>query len=247
MSPVTDSPSSDKTSASVLTKLLDVETDLATQEAALSAQLEAIREKRNSLKSVIGMFSSTEAGTTPAAALAISAAPVASAASVTPTARAKGRPGRKPKESKAQEAITAPVANEVAPEPSVPVSPAATETEAPAKPRRGRRANPDKPKRAAKPARKLEGWQRYVRAEFGKTPLPEAVSVVLQRQPEDIIEVPAIVDAIFEQEMPQTVRNKARDRILHVLSAGVKENKWYRGRTGQYSLSRNAAASNKAS
>ena len=93
----------------------------------------------------------------------------------------------------------------------------------------------------------MEGWQRYVRAEFGKTPLPEAVSVVLQRQPEDIIEVPAIVDAIFEQEMPQTVRNKARDRILHVLSAGVKENKWYRGRTGQYSLSRNAAASNKAS
>lgn len=241
---MTDSPSSDKTSASVLTKLLDVDTDLATQEAALSAQLEAIREKRNSLKSVIGMFSATDAGTTPAAAPAALAAPVASAAPAK-----SGRPGRKPKESKAQDASTAPVAHEVTPEPALPMSPAATETEAPAptKSRRGRRANPDKPKRAAKPARKLEGWQRYVRAEFGKTPLPEAVSVVLQRQPEDIIEVPAIVDAIFEQEMPQTVRNKARDRILHVLSAGVKENKWYRGRTGQYSLSRNAAASNKAS
>ncbi|MBW4490190.1 MAG: hypothetical protein KME12_20610 [Trichocoleus desertorum ATA4-8-CV12] len=236
---MTDSPSSDQTSTSVLTKLLDVDADLASQEATLLVQLEAVREKRHSLRSVIGMFSSTDAGSTPAT-------PATPAA---PATRAK--PGRKPKESKAQDAEkTAPVADEVTPpEPSTPASPPEAETEAPApvKSGRGRRANPDKPKRNAKPARKLEGWQRYVRAEFGKTPLPEAVSVVLQRQPEDIIEVPAIVDAIFEQEMPQTVRNKARDRILHVLSAGVKENKWHRGRTGQYSLSRNAAASNKAS
>ena len=242
---MTDSPSSDQTSTSVLTKLLDVDADLAAQEATLSAQLEAVQEKRNSLKSVIGMFSSTDAGSTPAS---VSAAPAASTSAA--PAKQPGKPGRKPRESKAQDAKTAPVADEVAPpEPSTPTSPPEAETEAPAptKGRRGRRANPDKPKRNAKPARKLEGWQRYVRAEFGKTPLPEAVSVVLQRQPEDIIEVPAIVDAIFEQEMPQTVRNKARDRILHVLSAGVKENKWYRGRTGQYSLSRNAAASNKAS
>ncbi|MBD2095446.1 hypothetical protein H6F90_09775 [Trichocoleus sp. FACHB-591] len=240
MSPVTDSPSSEQTSTSVLTKLLDVDADLASQEATLLVQLEAVREKRNSLKSVIGMFSSADTGSTPAA-------PAAPAA----PAKQPGKPGRKPRASKAQDAKPAPVADEVAPEPSTPASPpeveAETETPAPAKSGRGRRANPDKPKRGAKPARKLEGWQRYVRSEFGKTPLPEAVSVVLQRQPEDIIEVPAIVDAIFEQEMPQTVRNKARDRILHVLSAGVKENKWYRGRTGQYSLSRNAAASNKAS
>lgn len=239
---MTESRSSDQTSTSVLTKLLDVDADLASQEATLLGQLEAVQEKRNSLKSVIGMFSSTDTGSAPASTPAASAP-------ATP-AKQPGKPGRKPKESKAQEAEkTAPVANEVTPEPSTPASPPAAEPEAPAptKGRRGRRANPDKPKRGPKPARKLEGWQRYVRAEFGKTPLPEAVSVVLQRQPEDIIEVPAIVDAIFEQEMPQTVRNKARDRILHVLSAGVKENKWYRGRTGQYSLSRNAAASNKAS
>ncbi len=244
---MTDSPSSDQTSTSVLTKLLDVDADLASQEATLLVQLEAVREKRNSLRSVIGMFSSTDAGSTPTATPTASAAPATSAASA--PAKQPGKPGRKPKD-KAQDAEkAAPVDAEVAPEPSTPASPPETETEAPAptKGRRGRQANPDKPKRNAKPARKLEGWQRYVRAEFGKTPLPEAVSVVLQRQPEDIIEVPAIVDAIFEQEMPQTVRNKARDRILHVLSAGVKENKWYRGRTGQYSLSRNAAASNKAS
>ena len=241
---MTDSPSSEQTSTSVLTKLLDVDADLASQEATLLVQLEAVREKRTSLKSVIGMFSSTDTGST-AAEPAEPAAPAA-------PAKQPGKPGRKPRESKAQDAKTAPVADEVAPEPSTPASPPEVEAETeeaptPAKSGRGRRANPDKPKRGPKPARKMEGWQRYVRAEFGKTPLPEAVSVVLQRQPEDIIEVPAIVDAIFEQEMPQTVRNKARDRILHVLSAGVKENKWYRGRTGQYSLSRNAAASNKAS
>src|SRR6478736_655034 len=113
MSPVTESPSSDQTSTSVLTKLLDVDADLASQEATLSAQLEAVQEKRNSLKSVIGMFSSTDAGSTPAAAPAAPAAP----------AKQPGKPGRKPRESKAQDAKTAPVANEVAPEPSTPASP----------------------------------------------------------------------------------------------------------------------------
>ncbi|HHP7245681.1 MAG TPA: hypothetical protein ACFE0H_13450, partial [Elainellaceae cyanobacterium] len=42
------------------TKLLEVDTELASQEVKLAAQLEAIQEKRKSLQTVIHMFSSSD-------------------------------------------------------------------------------------------------------------------------------------------------------------------------------------------
>ena len=94
--------------------------------------------------------------------------------------------------------------------------------------------------------RKSENWQSYVRDQFRQTSLTVAVSTVMQQQPNGIFEVPDIIDAIFSDDMPSAIRTKARDRILHVLSAGVRDEQWYRGKMGQYSLSRNAAVASRA-
>lgn len=270
-----DSQMVDRMSDSVLTKLLEVDSELATQEASLLAQVEAIRQKRASLSAVVNMFASSDA------------------APPEPPAPAAKR-GRKPAQSKAEVNNSVPTSlidnlieiattiPEVAPETAVATNGTAPEPPAPEpKAKRGRRAAqpnqkekpaastsktkapargskakqtskeaepkpataPSKPKSTSKEGRKSNNWRNYMRPEFGKAPLPEVVSSVLQRQSNGIFDVPTIVSTIFVQDTPKEVRNQARDRVLHILSAGVKEKKWYRGKTGQYSLSQSVAES----
>jgi len=274
----------DRMSDSVLTKLLEAESELATQEASLLAQVEAIRQKRASLSAVVNMFATSE-----------------TAPPEQPAPAAKR--GRKPAQSKNQETDNSVPASlidnlieiataipEVAPEVAVATNGTAPEPPAPEpKAKRGRRAAqpseaktkpaasksktksparaskakqtpkeakqtpketepkpspaPSKPKSASKEGRKSNNWRNYMRPEFGNAPLPEVVSSVLQRQSNGIFDVPTIVSTIFVQDTPKEVRNQARDRVLHILSAGVKEKKWYRGKTGQYSLSQSVAES----
>ncbi len=270
-----DSQMVDRMSDSVLTKLLEVDSELATQEASLLAQVEAIRQKRASLSAVVNMFASSDA------------------APPEPPAPAAKR-GRKPAQSKAEvnnsvptslidnlieiattipevATETAVATNGTAPEPPAPEpkakrgrraaqpsqkeKPAAatSKTKAPARGSKAKQtskeaepkpvAAPSKPKSTSKEGRKSNNWRNYMRPEFGKAPLPEVVSSVLQRQSNGIFDVPTIVSTIFVQDTPKEVRNQARDRVLHILSAGVKEKKWYRGKTGQYSLSQSVAES----
>ena len=90
---------------------------------------------------------------------------------------------------------------------------------------------------AAKKTAKTSGrWQDYLREEFSNSALSEAVGQVLQRQPEEVLETAAIIDAIFVDELPKGVRNTARERIANVLSDGVRKNKWYRAEAGSYSM-----------
>lgn len=63
------------------------------------------------------------------------------------------------------------------------------------------------------------------------------MSIVLQEQSEQVVEIAQVVDAIFVEEIPQPVRVKARERVSNVLSEGVRKNKWYRGQEGKYSMS----------
>lgn len=277
-----DSQMVDRMSDSVLTKLLEVDSELATQEASLLAQVEAIRQKRASLSAVVNMFATSET------------APPEKPAPAT-------KRGRKPAQSKAQETdnsvATSLIDNlieiataipEVVPEAAVatngsaPEPPAAepkakrgrrpaqssaakpaasvSKTQSPARASKAKQtpkaakqtsketepkppSAPSKPKSASKEGRKSNNWRNYMRPEFGKAPLPEVVSSVLQRQSNGIFDVPTIVSTIFVQDTPKEVRNQARDRVLHILSAGVKEKKWYRGKTGQYSLSQSVAES----
>lgn len=91
---------------------------------------------------------------------------------------------------------------------------------------------------AAKKTAKTSGrWQDYLREEFSNSALSEAVGQVLQRQPEEVLETAAIINAIFVDELPKGVRNTARERIANVLSDGVRKNKWYRAEAGSYSMS----------
>lgn len=269
---MSDSQMVDRMSDSVLTKLLEVESELEAQEASLLAQVEAIRQQRTSLSAVIHMFTTSEDANPPQQSITA------------------GKPGRK----KSKEAVTPEINNLIQSVVAIPdvaeapvietngTAPIATPPEAPApaeKPKRGRRgaqsnqpaaksvgkskastrgaqakqspqaeaaeaSSTPKTKPAGKGGRKSSNnWRNYMRPEFGKAPLPEVVSSVLRRQPDGILDVPTIVSTIFMQDTPKEVRNQARDRVLHILSAGVKEKKWYRGKTGQYSLSQAAAES----
>ncbi len=64
---------------------------------------------------------------------------------------------------------------------------------------------------------------------------------MLQRQGDEVFDVSTILESVFVEEIPQAARSEARNRIANVLSIGLKQNKWYRGKKGQYSLSRKAA------
>ena len=91
-----------------------------------------------------------------------------------------------------------------------------------------------------KTSSELETWQQYLRDEFSNATLSQAVSEVMQQHSGQVLEIAAIVDAIFVDEIPQGVRTKARERVSNVLSVGVKKEKWYRGEAGSYSMSKGA-------
>lgn len=76
-----------------------------------------------------------------------------------------------------------------------------------------------------------------MREEFSDVPLSVAVSAVLQQQPDQALDITSVVDAIFVQQMPPDVSDKARDRVNNILSEGVRKNKWYRADAGSYSMS----------
>lgn len=197
-------PASDPT----LTKLLEVDSDLATQETELATQLEALQQKRKGLQTVIGIFA----------------------------------PGDKVESNEALPKIDSLNG-------SVAASKPVEETKAPEmKPKRGRKASPSNSikkkttQTRTKGSRKTENWQQYMKKEFGRASLPEAVSTVLQTYSDEALETPTIVNAIFTDKMPTELRNQARDRVSNVLSVGLKDNKWYRGKKGCYSASKAAAA-----
>lgn len=94
----------------------------------------------------------------------------------------------------------------------------------------------------ANSTKKTQGWQDYLREEFSDVPLSIAVSAVLQQQQEQVLEINTVVDAIFVQQMPPSVRDKARDRVNNILSEGARKNKWYRTDAGNYSMSASATS-----
>lgn len=235
-----NSQNSNNLSPAIPAQLLEVESQLATQEAELTAQLESIQEKRKSLQIVIGLFGSDNGASenTPA-----------SVAEVEPSTNHQSPAVEAP----APEATRSDNNSDAVSEATV-ETPAAEEAKSSRKSPRGRKPaakSAAKPaKSPGKPGRKGKqgsDWQQYVRPEFGDTSLPEAISSVLNQQPDEVVGVPELVDTIFEDETPKVIWNQARDRISNALSVGVKNNKWYRGKTGHYSLSQTAAAADLAS
>lgn len=235
---MSNSQNSLDTSNPTVAKLLEVDAELATTEVELSVQLQSIQEKRHSLKTVIDLFASTDTATT---------TPIATPAQTPVTAEQA--------EVVAQQAEVVahqvePIAQDVA-TPKLDHSKTDTTADAKAsavpdtqKRQANKNPSPASKKQSAKslPKKETSGeqetWQQYLRDEFSNATLSQAVSEVMQRQPHQVLEIAAILDAIFVDEIPQGVRSKARERVSNVLSVGVKKEKWYRGGSGSYSMSK---------
>lgn len=119
---------------------------------------------------------------------------------------------------------------------------------------RGRAKSTKAPKATAKPSTKKAakassgrvlkrnnaGWQSYLHDEFKDMALTEVVETVFSRSPKTAMSSADLIDKIFTSDIPKAERTAARDRLLNILSIGVNENKWYRVKPGQYSISKDA-------
>jgi hypothetical protein len=212
------SPNVDLTSESTLTKLQEVEADLAAQETQLLSQLESIQEKRRSLQTVISLFSQEDT--------AVSA--VTEKPPLTPVAELL-----KEAETSREE-----------PQPRVAEEAAATATsesssnsgkKAVSSSRRRTRSTQSKP--LARKEQESQSWPSYRRDEYRHASLAGAVASVLQSQGTQVWETREIVKEIFSDELPKEVESQVRSQVTSILSKGVKANKWYRRQQGIYSLS----------
>ena len=198
-------------------KLLEVDADLAATEVELTLQLQSIQEKRHSLKNVISLFPPVDNATP--TSVTTPTPVVEDVADITEAATPE------------LDEVTTDT-TEAAPQPSK---------------RQGKRnlsPSNSKPSKKAAPAKEITKevaiWQQYLRDEFVPDNLSVAVFDVMQQQPEEVLEITAILDAIFVAETPKDVRSTARERVSNVLSVGAKKGKWYRGKLGKYSMSKAA-------
>jgi hypothetical protein len=240
---VQDSQPADKTSDPILSKLIEADSELTTQEAKILAQLETIQEKRKGLKTVIGMFSSDGA-----------AADLLQQLESLPNSGTNGTSAMTQNEATATNGMRA-----IA-EAFVSHTSDSETTEAPTQ-QKGRgskktssavkesssKKRGSKLNKTSKPPRRSLGWQQYIRDEFGRSSLAEAIPQVLSRKPNDVLDTGEIIDAIFVEDIPKEVRSTVRERVSNILSSGLKVNKWYRGKTGCYSISRSVAEASLAS
>jgi hypothetical protein len=230
-----NSQPSNSTSDPIAVKLLEADSGLETQETRLLAQLETIREKRKSLQVVIGLFKSTgvvaeisqptidvssileENHATPEAL-------EESAPSTQKQSAATGKMGRTGKRLGKGKGTTGKV-----------------KSSAPTKLSAAKSKTSGLSQTASSTAQAPEDWQSYVRKEFRTISLPQAVLAVLERQPDDVMEVAKIIESVFVENIPKKARANIRARLSNVLSVGLKTKKWFRGKTGQYSATKEAA------
>ena len=228
---------SSPTSNSIVAKLLEVDADLAATEVELTLQLQSVGEKRRSLTNVIDMFAPqdvapTESVVTPANS------PVTQAE--TENAEVETEPTALDVTSKELDGAK----TDTPADAQVSVKGAKRQTKANSSPSSSKPAKKSAP--AKKPSQEADTWQQYVIGEFSNASLAEAVAEVMQQHSEQVLEITAILDAIFVEEIPKEVRSKARERVSNVLSVGAKKGKWYRGLAGKYSRSKAAIAEDSA-
>ena len=197
--------SSNQTSNSTLAKLLEVDSELAATEAQLLSQLESVQEKRRSLKTVLGMFSQADRRATISIESPVQILPAETGAEL------EG------------------VGSDLAPPLETSSAPATADSASNgAKKRVSSSTSRNKTKKLTpppQPSKRGSGWQQYIREEYSNTSLPEAVYAVLQHQADAVLKIPAIMNAIFTDELPQGVGNKARRQVTNILSNGALKNK----------------------
>lgn len=229
----------------VLPQLSEAETLLSDQEAELMQQLAAIQEKRKGLQMVMAMFDasansngqSAPAVEAPAVEAMINLAEVAAVETEIPEVNVTAKSA---KTTKAKVSARKPKATKT---PKVAkTTPKATKTTA--KATKTPKTTQTKTVRKATQAKKTDGraanWQRYVLDDYRQQPLPDVVANFLKAKPKNIFKIADVMSAIFEEGMPKAQFLKARNRISNILSAGARNQDWYRGRGGTYSASEKA-------
>ena len=97
------------------------------------------------------------------------------------------------------------------------------------------KAKPTQPRKSAAQSKATRrGWQKYMRAEHGQTPLPMIVYGILKAQPKKLFEIAEVIDAIVEESIPHSIRKNARNRISNILAEGARKRDWYRPKAGCY-------------
>jgi outer membrane biosynthesis protein TonB len=146
----------------------------------LSAQLQSIQEKRRSLKTVIDLFAPTDTAT---------ATPIATPAQ-TPVAEESAEVTNEQTESTAEDVVTLELDT---PKPDTTADAKAPTVPATTKRQAKKNSAPASKKQSAKSksqktSKELETWSDYLRDEFSDAILSQAVSEVMQRQPEQVLE-----------------------------------------------------------
>lgn len=207
---------------SMETKLLEIESTLAAQEAQIAAQLQTLQDKRKSLQTVIHMFTA-EPDTPPDASVAAKDSAPATVADVS---------------DDSQSEVTSDVA-EVSPEPTP--SPRGRRKKG-SSATKSRTSSKSSSKSSTKRAgKKSDEWGAYLKPKYRDRPLLQAVLSVLEQYPDQVVEVPHIMDSILIDKTPKEIRALVRHRLSNVLTVGLKRQKWYRGKVGTYSVSKEAA------
>ena len=215
-----DSQNSADSNQSTLAQLLEIDSQLDSQEAQLRSQLESIQEKRQSLQVVISLFTGADK---------TEVAPLEEKASLQ-----VAQTDKEPEHIKESQAVFESDKDELPT--TSPTTPGAKKgKKAATSSQKKSRTRKTKPNRAAKQA---PGWQPYLRAEFSNSSLPQAVSSVLESQTERVWEITALIEALFVKQIPQEVKKKVRHQITNILIQGVRDNKWYRPEQGAYTMSR---------
>lgn len=200
----------------ILPQLQTIETELASQEAGLIAQLNEVKAKLKGVRAVLPMFAegSTE-GSTNGFVSSLDVEDI----EITPIDEA-------PVAEDAEETVED--AEPAAGEPT-----AAVPVKAERKTRKTKTTTTAKKKKDGR----LASWQKYVRSGVEQQPMPEAVTLILQTQPGKSFKIAEVMEALFEEGIPKSQYLKARNRISNILSAGARNGEWNRGKGSTYSIS----------
>lgn len=203
----------------ILPQLQTIETDLASQEAGLIAQLNEVKAKLKGVRAVLPMFAegSTE-GSTNGFVSSLDVEDI----EIAPIDESPVAEDAEDAEETAEE-FSEPAADE--PTAAVPVK-----TE-----RKTRKTKTTTAKK--KKDGRLASWQKYVRSGVEEQPMPEAVTLILQTQPGKSFKIAEVMEALFEEGIPKSQYLKARNRISNILSAGARNGEWNRGKGSTYSIS----------
>lgn len=218
-------------SITVLPQLVEAESALSAQEAALMQQLADIQEQRKGLQTVIAMFDgSSENGQ----AAAVVETLMDSDVSVDDDDADDASVDDDDADDAVVEETVASRLAKVAKSKS---------TARKAKLAKTRKAKTVKSASIKKVDGRSARWQRYVIDKHSQKRLQDVVVNVLKTKAKSSFKITDVMSAIFEDDMPKAQYLKARSRISNILSAGARDNEWYRGRGGTYSMSAKAVKS----